>query len=86
MVAYSVILFCATDVMALSGFHVLFSSSLLFADGTLAQSATIVGEGTFHNRIHTAAQRHERQSNGKKESTAQTYTIDIYIRHTLYAF
>lgn len=56
----------------------MFSSSLLFADGTLAQSATIVGESTFHDRIHTAAQRHERQSNGKKESTAQTYTIDIY--------
>lgn len=56
----------------------MFSSSLLFADGTLPQSATIVGEGTFHDRIHTAAQRHERQSNGKKESTAKTYTIDIY--------
>lgn len=48
----------------------------LFADGTLAQSATIVGEGTFHDRVHTAAQRHERQSNGKKESIAQT--TDIY--------
>lgn len=62
--------------MALSGFHVLFFA--LFADGTLAQSATIVGEGTFHDRVHTAAQRHERQSNGKKESTAQT--TDIYIQ------
>lgn len=52
----------------------------LFADGTLAQSATIVGEGTFHDRVHTAAQRHERQSNGKKESRAQTTDIytDIY--------
>lgn len=75
---YGVILFA--PLMSWLYLDFMFYFFALFADGTLAQSATIVGEGTFHDRVHTAAQRHERQSNGKKESAAQTTDIytDIY--------
>lgn len=84
MVAYSVILFA--PLMSWLYLDFMFYFFALFADGTLAQSATIVGEGTFHDRVHTAAQRHERQSNGKKESTNRNIYIQINIYTDIYKY
>lgn len=57
--------------MSLSSRLIFAYPSYFFADGALTQSATIVGEGTFHDRVHPAAQRHERQSHGKWEKTGE---------------